>query len=470
MDHLKCGICGVEKATRAKLRRHIQEKHGTPVRCPLCPRFSATGRTMYRMRRHLEDVHHADASKYFEFRRHTAATTIQSGNNNSSVPSLLSLKLEVPAAYKSRENTDAETLTATAAIPTPQQDDPAALCKINNDDDIDIICTEFEAKKTPKKEDSMYELASICQPNSSPSSVYTPPNPPTPADPTDSCESLFLSPKISLIDCKGEIVLCTTGTEPPLARTGEDNMGKSQQKATDLDDSNLTRLSTSQPDAAVLWHENQVEADVKQENSKKIHSLATPLSDILVKSAPEEISVAPVDNISVPPPLRRLVLKSQFSQSARVKRSPARRTRPSRQASHRTVKLISLEQNYAAPSADPRHFLAGAPSSLCDRFPASPLRRVRREALKQPISSGQIHFSSFPDCLGSVKKVEKATLPDGTTYELTTTWTRDPDFRICCAEGTQTSEDLKGPTAENNLKTRDLTEERTGPDTTQDTT
>ena len=314
----------------------------------------------------------------------------------------------------------------------------------------------MKPKKTPKKEDSLFELASICKPNSSPSSVYTPPNPPT-----DSCESLFLSPKISLIDC--EIVLCKTGTEPPIARTGEDTMGKSQQKATDLDDSNLTRLSTSQPDAAVLWHGNQFEADVKQENSKKTHTL---LSDIPLKSAPEEISVAPVDNLSVPPPLRRLVLKSQSNQSARVQKSPARRTRSSRQASHKAVKLIPLEQNYAAPSADPRHFLAGAPSSLCDRFPASPLRRIRREALKQPISSGQIHFSSFPDCLGSVKKVEKATLPDGTTYELTTTWTRDPDFRICCAVGTQTSEDLKGPTAENNLKT----EERTGPDTIQDTT
>ena len=147
----------------------------------------------------------------------------------------------------------------------------------------------------------------------------------------------------------------------------------------------------------------------------------------------------PVDNLFVPPPLRRLVLKSQCSQSGRVKKSPARKTKPSRQASHKTVKLIPLEQNYAAPSADPRHFLVGAlcDSSLCDRFPASPLRRIRREALKQPISSGQIHFSSFPDCLGSVKKVEKAILPDGTTYELTTTWTRDPDFRICCAEGTR---------------------------------
>ena len=191
-----------------------------------------------------------------------------------------------------------------------------------------MTLTSFEARKTPKKEDSMYELASICKPNSSsPSSVYTPPNPPTPADPTDSCESLFLSPKISLIDCKGEIVLCKTGTEPPLARTGEDNMGKSQQKATDLDDFNPTHLSTLQPDAAVLWHKNQVEADMKHENSKKKHSL---LSDIPVKSAPEEISVAPVDNLSVPLPLRRLVLKNQFNQSARVKKSPARRTRPTR--------------------------------------------------------------------------------------------------------------------------------------------
>ena len=100
-----------------------------------------------------------------------------------------------------------------------------------------------------------------------------------------------MSPKISLIDCKGEIVLCTTGTEPPLARTGEDNMGKREQKATDLDDSNPTHLSTSQPDAAVLWHKNQAEVDMKHENSKKTHSL---LSDIPVKSAHEEISVAPV--------------------------------------------------------------------------------------------------------------------------------------------------------------------------------
>ena len=170
----------------------------------------------------------------------------------------MSIKLEVPAANKSREHTDAETLTATAAIPTPQQKGPTPLCKINYDDEIEVICTKFEAQKIPQKEDSMYELASICKP--------------TPADPTDSCESLFLSPKISLIDCKGEIVLCETGTEPPLARTSEDNMGKSQKRATDLDDSNQIHISTPQPDAAVLWHENQVEADVKQENSKKTFS------------------------------------------------------------------------------------------------------------------------------------------------------------------------------------------------------
>ena len=57
-----------------------------------------------------------------------------------------------------------KTLTATAAIPTPQQKDPTPLCKINYDDEIEGICTKFEAQKIPKKEDSMYELASICKP------------------------------------------------------------------------------------------------------------------------------------------------------------------------------------------------------------------------------------------------------------------------------------------------------------------
>lgn len=43
---------------------------------------------------------------------------------------------------------------------------------------------------------------------------------------------------------------------------------------------------------------------------------------------------------------------------------------------------------------------------------------------------------------GAIQRVERVSLPDGTTYSLTATWTKDPHFQITKEVATQTSEDI----------------------------
>ena len=57
--------------------------------------------------------------------------------------------------------------------------------------------------------------------------------------------------------------------------------------------------------------------------------------------------------------------------------------------------------------------IAGAPSEVIKQFDASPLRKIRKCALRQ---KGNTTEFLYPSSVGSVKKIEKSILPDGTIY------------------------------------------------------
>lgn len=88
---------------------------------------------------------------------------------------------------------------------------------------------------------------------------------------------------------------------------------------------------------------------------------------------------------------------------------------------------------YAFLAADPRLFFAGAPSAM---FPSG-AARILQEAHSRARKCGQRSLR-----FGAIQRVERVSLPDGTTYSLTATWTKDPHFQITKEVATQTSEDI----------------------------
>lgn len=93
---------------------------------------------------------------------------------------------------------------------------------------------------------------------------------------------------------------------------------------------------------------------------------------------------------------------------------------------------------YAFLAADPRLFFAGAPSAM---FPSG-AARILQEAHSRARKCGQRSLHHVPLGFGAIQRVERVSLPDGTTYSLTATWTKDPHFQITKEVATQTSEDI----------------------------
>ena len=187
----------------------------------LCTRFTATARTMYRMRRHLENVHQVEAANYFNFRRYTTphGNPASSPTKTPSVPSLLSLSVQVPAVYQRKVQLSSSVVSAssdTASACTTSINELSSLSfptnnlEIIKNEPVVVPCSKVESK-TP---DKSFKLAS-------PSSLYTPPNPATPADPMDSSFSINLeSPVISLAVCDGEVTI--SSNEPNTAMTANE--------------------------------------------------------------------------------------------------------------------------------------------------------------------------------------------------------------------------------------------------------
>ena len=135
----------------------------------------------------------------------------------------------------------------------------------------------------------------------------------------------------------------------------------------------------------------------------------------------------PVTEIA-PPPIRRFVIqpKPNLKKEDLLIKCEGQQTVGN-------VKLIPLDP-CGLPAEDPRFFLAGAPSTF---LPKGPLARFRMMALKQPKEQCVIKMKASV-ALGVVQKEEKVTLPDGTIYQLKTTWTKDAEFRESKSAATQT--------------------------------
>ena len=77
------------------------------------------------------------------------------------------------------------------------------------------------------------------------------------------------------------------------------------------------------------------------------------------------------------------------------------------------------DTDYSRLLFDPRFFFVGAPSSVMKDVPANLLRSIRSTAC-QSLSRSVRHL---PVGVRGIQRQEKAILPDGTVYEISTTWT-----------------------------------------------
>ena len=84
-DEPYCGRFGERKATWGLVKRHIKEKHGEKLTCPLCQKYSTALSTKYK--RHIENVHKVDPSKYISIVRKSET------KHNKEIPSLFSIKI-----------------------------------------------------------------------------------------------------------------------------------------------------------------------------------------------------------------------------------------------------------------------------------------------------------------------------------------------------------------------------------------
>lgn len=98
---------------------------------------------------------------------------------------------------------------------------------------------------------------------------------------------------------------------------------------------------------------------------------------------------------------------------------------------------------YAFLAADPRLFFAGAPSAM---FPSG-VARILQEAHSRARRCNERSLHHVPLGFGTIQRVERVSLPDGTTYSLSATWTKDPNFQITKEVATQTSEDVSPKSA-----------------------
>ncbi|KAK3583990.1 hypothetical protein CHS0354_001781, partial [Potamilus streckersoni] len=87
---------------------------------------------------------------------------------------------------------------------------------------------------------------------------------------------------------------------------------------------------------------------------------------------------------------------------------------------------------------DPNHFFLGAPSTVMKSHAATVLQNIRHRALCHK-DGRKVEFLS-PDSAACVLKKERCVLPDGSIYELTSTWIPDPEFKEKKEKASQTEE------------------------------
>ena len=453
-----CSVCGEKKTTWSQVRRHIKDIHAEPLNCPLCSKFKTTKSTLYRLRRHLKNVHRVDPEPYCTRERPKRSRCIVP-ETKAQVPSLLTLNIPVPAAAGSKHPSPKNstcTRVAASASSIPVGTDSDLITAVQEVPPADERCwrkrktNDGYHSKSPTPSSQLQDPLEI---------EWTPPNPKTPGTPgstissSSSLDSLK-SPQIKIVALdNGEIqtqILGTTGNAAPqnqMSPTGKKQMVRDTHEIREPK-SELAKAHTSIPEPL---KENKTPYSSSHPPVAKVQSpIKEQLSIIKTPSSPSKLNVS-VE--SLPPPVRRV---ASLSATRKAKRAPPftklSKFLPGRQPDAlktKEPKLIPLESKNASTFADPRQFFAGAPSMIKSQFPASPMRRIRKEALEQSISAGGIEVHTFPDCLSSIKKVERAVLPDGTVYELSTTWTRDPEFKVRHTKDTQTDDVSCGDNSRN---------------------
>ena len=99
--------------------------------------------------------------------------------------------------------------------------------------------------------------------------------------------------------------------------------------------------------------------------------------------------------------------------------------------------LPKTGQLYGNNIIDPRTMFTGVPSSVSDQF--SFLRDIRFRSIRQ----GQYEVKYYPIGVSAITKQERAVLPDGTIYQLNTTWVADPHYTMGRETATQTEGNVK---------------------------
>ena len=94
-------------------------------------------------------------------------------------------------------------------------------------------------------------------------------------------------------------------------------------------------------------------------------------------------------------------------------------------------------QLYGNNVIDPRTMFTGVPSSVSDQF--SFLRDIRFRSIRH----GQYEVKYYPIGVSAITKQERAVLPDGTIYQLNTTWVADPHYTMGRETATQTGGNVK---------------------------
>ena len=87
------------------------------------------------------------------------------------------------------------------------------------------------------------------------------------------------------------------------------------------------------------------------------------------------------------------------------------------------LSTLSVGTCYDAMGADPRLAFSGAPSTDINTGVSNFLGWIRRIVITNGRRSVRAYFSDNCECM---IKNEEATLPNGTTYKLTTTWAKEP--------------------------------------------
>ena len=341
-DQPYCGRCGERKATWGLVKRHLKEKHGEKLTCPLCHKYSTASSTKYRLRRHIENVHKVDPSKYISTVRKSEM------KHNKEIPSLFSIKIATPVRkYQSPCATNSK---------APKQD---TCISVNKE-------TDYKLKTPMKKHLESESIIAVTESSHEE-------KPATPRSPWRLSEDSLESPLIDInCDEQGNVTI--------------------QQKK--------------------IIQESQ--NDVKLAEPPKVSRSDTPK---LLKTG------------LIKPKIHKLELHSRKDQKAFSRTVHLHRNQ---------LKTVTVPTSplYACTNNDPRNMFAGAPSEVIKQFDASPLRKIRKRALRQ---KGNTTEFLYPSSVGSVKKIEKAILPDGTIYQLETMWCKDPDYKVKRTTNTQTS-------------------------------